>query len=172
VADTILSPTGLVQIEPGASDNTWGAKLNDNAEIINNLFAGLPDNAEGEFDAILTAAGTAPTGVTYGARKIQYAKAGRTVTISGRLTLTGKGTGGIGRVYISNLPYTAQIFAAADVARAQGFSIAAGLQIGGWIEAATLSFIAQGSSSVFDLNWADITNTFDVMISATYHRPV
>lgn len=38
MADTTLSPTGLTQIEVGASDDTWGAKLNANAATVNDLF--------------------------------------------------------------------------------------------------------------------------------------
>lgn len=44
MADTTLSPTGLVQIEVGASQDSWGGKLNDNAAILNALFSNVGDN--------------------------------------------------------------------------------------------------------------------------------
>ena len=42
MADTVLSPTGLVQIEVGASRDTWGGKINANEATINSWFDAGP----------------------------------------------------------------------------------------------------------------------------------
>lgn len=38
MADTTLTPTGLTQIEVGASEDTWGTKLNSNASTLNGMY--------------------------------------------------------------------------------------------------------------------------------------
>lgn len=55
MADTVLSPTGLVQIEVGASEDTWGDKLNANFGIINNLLS--------EPDGLVLLGSASPSGV-------------------------------------------------------------------------------------------------------------
>lgn len=41
-ADTTLTPTGLVQIEVGASEDSWGDKLNTNSATLNAFFGAGP----------------------------------------------------------------------------------------------------------------------------------
>jgi len=56
MADTILSPSGLVQIEVGASDSSWGEKESADKATINGWFTTGPalKTANGGFGAALT----------------------------------------------------------------------------------------------------------------------
>lgn len=63
MADTTLSPTGLEQIEVGASEDTWGAKINQNTLDINNWFADV-----GGSPALMVATGGTGSTTASGAR--------------------------------------------------------------------------------------------------------
>lgn len=194
-ADTTLSPSTLVQIEEGASEDTWGLKLNNNASIINAWFSAGPalkvanggtgsttasgartnlglgtaavvDATVGTYSAVFSASTTPPTGVTYSANTFTYIKIGRLVVVNGVLTLTSKGTGGVSNVTIS-LPFAAQDVGAASV-RASGYTLAAGVVPNARFTGSTIVLTSESGTTVGGLNWADVSDTFSVFVSLAY----
>jgi hypothetical protein len=241
-ADTTLTPTALTQIEVGASEDTWGEKLNANTATINGWFdsgpalkvanggtgattaagartaLGLPlgtsgatvpllnganiwssqqafnapvnitagqtifpatqnpssgattldDYKEGTFNATLTA-NTPPIGVTYLNRTFTYVKIGRLVTVSGRLTVSGLGSGGGSNVQITGLPYAGSTGGdSVSIGYGIGFSLASGGNIGGYIIGSVIQLVDFTNTGAASLQWSSLSDNFDVMVSASY----
>jgi hypothetical protein len=65
----------------------------------------LDDYEEGAWTPAISASTTAPTGLTYSVAAGRYVKIGNTVFVQFGLKLTSKGTGGVGEIIISGLPF-------------------------------------------------------------------
>lgn len=65
----------------------------------------LDDYEEGTFTPAFTAATTPPTGVTYAIQSGDYVKWGRLVWVSLSIFLTSKGSGGVGAINLTGLPF-------------------------------------------------------------------
>jgi hypothetical protein len=68
----------------------------------------LDDYEEGTWTPVFIAATTNPTGVTYSLQVGRYTKIGKSVTVWGQVALTSKGTGGVGEVRITGLPFVSE----------------------------------------------------------------
>lgn len=123
-------------------------------------------------DLTFTAA-TPPTSVTYGARSFRFTKVGRIVHGEGRLTLTSKGSGGVGALSLTGLPWTASGVGVTKNIRAANFTGSAipssGIGLVALISGTALGLgYSTNANDANDLAWADVTDTFDAIISFTY----
>jgi hypothetical protein len=98
---TQIATTAYVRGEIGNGQIPFPATQNASADANT-----LDDYKEGTFTPALTALTTAPTGVTYTTQVGTYTKIGRLVSVSIILALNSKGSGGVGQVAVTGLPFT------------------------------------------------------------------
>lgn len=169
MADTTLSPTGLVQPEVGASDDSWGAKINDDLALLNTLLGGLATGSVA-FSPVVTTSGTQPTGLTYSTQLGQYVKIGDVVVATLTVVLSNKGTGGTGQVRVS-VPFAATARAGSTTAHNENTTgIASGSFVVGLISSGA-SFVemrVQSANASTTLDWANVTNTWQAIFTIIY----
>lgn len=96
-----LTPSGLLDLSgSGAGQIKFPASQNASSDANT-----LDDYEEGTFNPVFTAA-TPPTSVTYGTQHGSYRKIGSVVFVKIRIVLTSKGSGGVGAVQLTGLPFT------------------------------------------------------------------
>lgn len=131
----------------------------------------LDDYEEGTWTISIQFGGAA-AGVTYSINTGAYTKVGRQVTVTGRLTLTSKGSS-TGNVLITGLPFTIQNADAAYPAFALGavssITFADFIQSFGIINTTTIRFDETTNAGVrTTLTNADFANDSSVIISGSY----
>lgn len=129
----------------------------------------LDDYEEGTFTPTLTAATTAPSGVTYTIQDGRYTKVGRLVLIEGRVAVSSLGSGGSGIAGIGSLPFAVgSVIGFTTQMRHSGFSVSSG---------AILSALAQGNglylqqlsnSGAGDVNWSSLGAATNIIFACTY----
>ena len=128
----------------------------------------LDDYEEGVFTPGFSATTTAPTGVTYAERTGRYTKIGRQVLVEGRLTLTSKGSGGVGQATMTGLPFTATISSFTTQMRFGGATLPASTILAAAMSGSSFFFQSSGSTGTADLPWSAASNSFDVLFSHLY----
>lgn len=130
-------------------------------------------HSQGTFVPVFTAT-TPPTGVTYTTQLASYTKLGRLVFVSVYLNLSSKGTGGVGDVIITGLPFTAlnNGIATALATFHGGVNLNAGYtQATGYTNTnSTQIKIRESGDSVVDqdITWANMADTSKLYIAGCY----
>ena len=136
----------------------------------------LDDYEEGTWTPTLTAVTTAPTGVTYSTNNSAwYVKIGRTVWIGGWLYLTNKGTGGVGSIYIDNIPFKgsyAGYHQGITIGIAQNLtSLTAGSVVSGYINSpGNIMLVSSGGAtgSIGNIVYSCVTDSTNIVFSGIY----
>jgi len=132
----------------------------------------LDDYEEGTFTPALSAA-TPPTGVTYGTQHGSYTKIGNAVEIKVRVILTSKGSGGVGAISLTGLPFTSAAVACAltmsdwDLINLNTNYTHAGASVAA--SATSININENGDNvSGAGVTWANIANTTSFAIGGRY----
>jgi hypothetical protein len=127
---------------------------------------------EGTWTPVFTASTTPPTGVNYGTQSGSWIRKGNEVTVWFSIILSSKGTGGVGNILITGLPFTANN----NVANATGAlltSVATGAgqvgiaQITPNTTRVTINQSGNGSNS--NIAWSSAVDTDVFRATITYH---
>lgn len=133
----------------------------------------LDDYKEGTFTPTFTA-NSAPSGVTYSTQVGKYTKVGNRFDFKLRITLTSKGTGGSGAVFLSNLPFTSatdSLGAACAMGSYDHINLSSGytqVTVGSAIGANHLTLNECGDNvAAAALQWSAIADNSDFSVSGT-----
>lgn len=134
----------------------------------------LDDYEEGTFTPVVSAFTTAPTGVTYSIQDGGYTKVGRVVTITYmRCVLTSLGTGGVGIVRVTGLPFAANgaITSVSSIMRFSGATLTAGFYSCFWLIGSAAGSMQQSgnASAGSDVQWSQLASNFNFISNAVYH---
>lgn len=129
----------------------------------------LDDYREGTFSPVLAFAG-ASTGVAYaaGGQVGRFTKIGRIVCVEGRITLTSKG-GLSGAAAIGGLPFAAISPVPAGPFRYMNVALTLATVMAGYLNGSAIQLQVIGASGSADATAGMLTNTTDIMFTATYH---
>lgn len=130
----------------------------------------LDDYREATFTPTLAFGGSL-TGVTYatGGQVGRVTKIGRVVLVEGRITLTSKGLLTLGAATIGGLPFAAISPVPAGPMRYTGVALASGTILGAYINGSVIQLQAMGASGCADVGPGSLTNSTDIMFTASYH---
>jgi hypothetical protein len=136
----------------------------------------LDDYEEGTWTPVFTAATTPPTGVTYSGQVGRYTKIGKSVTVWGSVILSSKGTGGVGEVRITGLPFTSEnisnlfIRGACDIGGSSTWGASKTMITASTIPGDTyVALIESGSGQgLTNPTWANQTNSSSYLFTLTY----
>lgn len=134
----------------------------------------LDDYKEGIFTPVFTASTVAPTGVTYSVQVGTYTKMGRMVFFDFQITLTSKGTLGVGNINITGLPYTLPGGAAnkgivtsfSNIALSAGYTYAQ-CNVANGTSQMVVGKYGDGLAQA-NLQWADATDTTVIRGNGSY----
>lgn len=173
MGDTTLSPTNLLQIEVGASADSWGDKLNDNFAIINTLLSGLKTGVQ-TYTPAVTASSVAPTGVTYSTQIGRWVDLGPIAIVQISIVMTSKGASGSGQVRVS-LPFTTTAVAAPTMAHSQNTTgVATGSIVTGLVDngANYVNMRVQANNGSNPLDWTGLLNTWQIIMTVVAFKAV
>lgn len=130
----------------------------------------LDDYEEGTATISFTAVGTPPTGVTYTSQTLTYTKIGREVCMRGRLILSNKGSGGVGQVEITGLPFS---LPGNQIVNCRGYGAvtlpSSGVGMYGTTSTTVMDMSTETNAGSAGITWADVNNTFSFFFNATCH---
>jgi hypothetical protein len=133
----------------------------------------LDDYEEGTWTPVLTAATTAPTGVTYDIyRQGRYTKVGRMVYVRATIVITSKGTGGVGDVLITGLPFAAGDYSGYAYVPVDAFYYPAGGITGALsgviIDQQTQINLTNPNNATSIIQWSTLSNSEKISINVVY----
>lgn len=129
--------------------------------------AAMPVQSDGTVAPVLTAQ-TAPTGVVLASAPLRWIKTGRSVLVSGRLTVSSLGTGGAGSAHIQGLPFPVVNQVNAEIVPLSGVNLPSGFLLGSVCDGSTIHFYRQGQLGATPLDWSLLTAQFDCIIALSY----
>ena len=169
-----VTPQGLLDLSgSGAGQIKFPATQNASSDANT-----LDDYEEGTFTPTFSAASTPPSSVTYagGGQQGWYTKKGRDVSIKVQLTLTSKGSGGVGDVLIGGFPFTSEATAATPAPFGTYCSLvnltAGYTQVTGYLSNnSTSAHLRETGDNIADqdVTWAAIANTSNFQFGGVYN---
>lgn len=162
-----LSTFGRINLDAGQI--TFPATQNPSSDVNT-----LDDYEEGTFTPTVSFP-TPPTGLTYSVQSGTYVKIGQFCIALIRVTLTNRGTGGVGLLSLTGLPFTASAsvpMAVSSAVRYNGATLpSSGVGCLFYVLASTTVAALQcatNTSSGVDVAWANIGNAFDAAFVVCY----
>ena len=163
----VFTPVGLIDIS-GAGAGQIQFPATQNASAGANT---LDDYEEGTYTPTFSALGTPPTSVTYTTQTASYTKIGRLVFAQWRVTLSSKGTGGVGQVAIGALPFSAATNVTSTPFRGASYTNpSSGIGQFGFTSGTNVAVCTSiNTNGAVSVTWADVTDTYDNMGAVTYY---